>query len=68
MAVATAKTAGNGKPGPKHNIEAMRQDYYARIDRHGMKPLSVAMVDIEIRWPLGKPRPAKRRKPEPAQR
>src|SRR6202161_1536205 len=46
MAVATAKTAGNGKPGPKHNIEAMRQDYYARIDRHGMKPLWTAMSSL----------------------
>ena len=25
MAVATAKTAGNGKPGPKHNIELTGQ-------------------------------------------
>src|SRR5580658_2133344 len=46
MAVATAKTAGNGKPGPKHNIEAMRQDYYARIDRHGMKPLWTVMSSL----------------------
>jgi gentisate 1,2-dioxygenase len=46
MAVATAKKAGNGKPGPKHNIEAMRQDYYARIDRHGMKPLWTVMSSL----------------------
>jgi gentisate 1,2-dioxygenase len=46
MAVATAKKAGNGKPGPKHNIEAMRQDYYARIDRHGMKPLWTVMSTL----------------------
>jgi len=30
-----AKKISNGKPGPKHNIEAMRQDYYARIAKLG---------------------------------
>jgi gentisate 1,2-dioxygenase len=46
MPVATAQKAGNGKPGPKHNIEAMRQDYYARIDRYGMKPLWTVMSSL----------------------
>src|ERR1700683_2304910 len=41
MAVATAKAAS--KPDQTHNIEAMRQDYYSRIDRHGMKPLWAVM-------------------------
>ena len=39
MAVATAKKPDGGKPGPKHNIEVMRQAYYARIAKHGMTPL-----------------------------
>ena len=37
MAVATARKSTNGKPGPKHNIEAVREAYYERIakQRHG---------------------------------
>jgi hypothetical protein len=31
MAVAATRKAGNGKPSPKHNIEAVRQAYYDRI-------------------------------------
>jgi gentisate 1,2-dioxygenase len=38
MAVATA-TKSDGKPDPKHNIEAMRQAYYDRIAKHDLKPL-----------------------------
>src|ERR1700677_4966590 len=44
MAVATAK--GASKPDRTHNIEAMRQDYYSRIDRHGMKPLWTVMSSL----------------------
>src|SRR5579863_9807970 len=44
MAVAAAK--GANKPDRTHNIEAMRQDYYARIDRHGMKPLWTVMSSL----------------------
>src|ERR1700683_4050925 len=44
MAVATAKAAS--KPDQTHNIEAMRQDYYSRIDRHGMKPLWTVMSSL----------------------
>jgi gentisate 1,2-dioxygenase len=44
MAVATAK--GARKPDRTHNIEAMRQDYYSRIDRHGMKPLWTVMSSL----------------------
>ena len=46
MAVATAKGANANKPDRTHNIEAMRQDYYARIDRHGMKPLWTVMSSL----------------------
>ena len=35
MATATATR----DPGPKHNIEAMREEYYERIAKHGMTPL-----------------------------
>src|SRR6202161_1269914 len=44
MAVATAK--GASKPDRTHNIEAMRQGYYSRIDRHGMKPLWTVMSSL----------------------
>jgi gentisate 1,2-dioxygenase len=46
MAVATATKPGDGKPGPKHNIEAMRQDYYARIAKHDMAPLWTVMSTL----------------------
>ncbi len=39
MAVATAKKAGSGKPGPKHNIQAARQAYYDKISKYDMAPL-----------------------------
>ncbi len=46
MAVATAKKPSNGKPDPKHNIEAMREAYYARIAKHDMTPLWTVMSSI----------------------
>jgi len=39
MATVKAKEPDQGAPDRKHNIEAMRQDYYARISQHGMTPL-----------------------------
>jgi gentisate 1,2-dioxygenase len=46
MATVKAKRPDTGTPGPKHNIEAMRQDYYARIAKHGMAPLWTVMSDL----------------------
>jgi len=46
MAVATAKTPGHGKPDRKHNIEAMREAYYARIAGHSMAPLWKVMGSL----------------------
>jgi len=46
MAVATTKAPGSGKPGPKHNIEAMRQEYYQRISKLDMAPLWTVMSSI----------------------
>ncbi|MGO9697726.1 MAG: gentisate 1,2-dioxygenase [Xanthobacteraceae bacterium] len=46
MAVATAKTPAKGQPDRKHNIEAMRQDYYARIAKHDMTPLWTVMSSL----------------------
>ena len=39
MAVVTAKKPENGKTDRKHNIEAIRQDYYERLAKHDMSPL-----------------------------
>ena len=36
----------SGQAGPKHNIEAVRQDYYSRISRHDMSPLWTVMSKL----------------------
>ena len=46
MAVATATKPGGDKPDRKHNIEAMRDAYYARIAKHSMAPLWKAMSTL----------------------
>jgi gentisate 1,2-dioxygenase len=52
-AVAAAKKT-NGKPGPKHNIEAVRQAYYERIAKHDMKPLWRVMDSIVTKEPVSR--------------
>ena len=52
MAVASAKKAGNGKPGAKHNIEAMREAYYERISKYDMAPLWKVMNSVVTKEPL----------------
>jgi len=53
MAVATAKkTNGKPAPGPKHNIEAAREDYYQRIDKHDMAPLWKVMNSVVTEEPV----------------
>jgi gentisate 1,2-dioxygenase len=52
-AVAAAKKT-NGKPGPKHNIEAVRQAYYDRIAKHDMKPLWTVMDSIVTKEPVSR--------------
>jgi gentisate 1,2-dioxygenase len=51
MAVAVAKKS-NGKPSPKHNIEAVRQAYYERIAKHDLKPLWKVMNSIVTKEPV----------------
>ena len=58
MAVATAKTPANGQPDRKHNIDAMRQDYYARIAKHGMTPLWTVMSSLIPDEPVTRCAPA----------
>ena len=52
MAVATAKKSTNGKPDPKHNIEAVRQAYYERIAKHDMAPLWKVMKSVVTKEPV----------------
>jgi gentisate 1,2-dioxygenase len=52
MAVATAKKPTNGKPDTKHNIEAIRQAYYDRIDKYDMAPLWKVMESVVTREPV----------------
>jgi gentisate 1,2-dioxygenase len=46
MAVATATKPDDGKPDRKHNIEAMRRDYYERIAKRDMAPLWTVMSTL----------------------
>jgi gentisate 1,2-dioxygenase len=54
MASATATT----DPGPKHNIEAMRKEYYERIDKYGMTPLWKVMASVVTKEPVTRCKPA----------
>jgi gentisate 1,2-dioxygenase len=58
MAVATAKKPSHGKPGPKHNIEAMRQAFYHRIAKHDMAPLWKVMNSLITDEPVTRCAPA----------
>jgi gentisate 1,2-dioxygenase len=51
MAVATAKRQ-NGKQDSKHNIEAVRQAYYDRIDKYDMAPLWKVMESVVTKEPV----------------
>jgi len=60
MAVATAKKTNGkpGEPGPKHNIEAMRQDFYDRISKRDMAPLWKVMNSVVTTEPVTRCKPA----------
>src|SRR5947208_2091539 len=58
MAVAATKKSGNGKPSPKHNIEAVRQAYYDRIAKHDMRPLWKVMDSLVTDEPVSRCQPA----------
>ena len=53
LAVAAARKT-SGKPGPKHNIEAVRQAYYERIAKHDMTPLWKVMNSIVTKEPVSR--------------
>src|SRR3984893_7789619 len=52
MPVATAKKPTNGKPDPKHNIEAIRQGFYDRIAKKDMAPLWKVMNSVVTKEPV----------------
>jgi gentisate 1,2-dioxygenase len=57
MTVAAAKKTANGKPGPKHNIEAMREAFYERIAKKDMAPLWKAMRSLVTNEPKSRCQP-----------
>jgi gentisate 1,2-dioxygenase len=53
MTSATASKRGHvPQPGRKHNIEAIREEYYDRIAKHSMRPLWTVMKDVVSREPM----------------
>jgi gentisate 1,2-dioxygenase len=48
----SATATKSKSPGPKHNIEAMRQDYYQRIAKHSMTPLWKVMESVVTKEPI----------------
>ena len=52
MAVATAQKKPTAKsPGPKDNVEAIRQGYYDRIAAYDMAPLWEVMKNLVVTEP-----------------
>jgi gentisate 1,2-dioxygenase len=51
MATATA-TQTPGQPGPKHNIDAMRNEFYERISKKDMAPLWKVMSSVVTTEPV----------------
>jgi gentisate 1,2-dioxygenase len=57
MAVAAAKKVTNGKPSPKHNIEAVRDAFYERIAKKDMAPLWKVMRSVVTNEPVTRCQP-----------
>ncbi len=51
MPSATTKAKTNGRPGPKHNIDAMREAFYERISKRDMAPLWQRMSSVVAKEP-----------------
>jgi gentisate 1,2-dioxygenase len=52
MAVSTAKQTGSSSPDSKHNIEAMREAFYERIEKRDMAPLWKVMKSVVTKEPV----------------
>src|SRR5215510_8717521 len=46
------KSKTNGKPGPKHNIDAVREEFYERISQRDMAPLWKVMSSVVTTEPV----------------
>jgi gentisate 1,2-dioxygenase len=53
----TSATATQTSPGPKHNIEAIREEYYQRIAKHDMTPLWKVMASVVTKEPVTRAAP-----------
>jgi gentisate 1,2-dioxygenase len=51
VAAVASKRAGKA-PGPKHNIEAIRQEYYDRIAKHDLAPLWKVLKNVVTKEPV----------------
>ncbi len=49
---ANGKTKSNGGPGPKHNIDAVREEFYERISKRDMAPLWKVMSSVVTKEPV----------------
>ena len=47
----------NGAPGPKHNIDAMREAFYERIAKRDMAPLWKVMKNVVTKEPVTRTKP-----------
>ena len=47
-----AKSKTNGKPGPKHNIDAVREAFYERISKRDLAPLWKVMSSVVTKEPV----------------
>jgi gentisate 1,2-dioxygenase len=50
--VSAAKPNTEGTPGPKHNIEAMREEFYERISQRDLAPLWKVMSSVVTKEPV----------------
>jgi gentisate 1,2-dioxygenase len=58
MVVAAANKTGTAQPDSKHNVDAMRDAYYARIATHSMSPLWKVMDELVPHQPVTRCTPA----------
>jgi gentisate 1,2-dioxygenase len=53
----STKAKSNGRPGPKHNIDAARQEFYERISKRDMAPLWKVMSSVVTNEPVTRVQP-----------
>jgi gentisate 1,2-dioxygenase len=49
---AKRQNGGSGMPGSRHNIDAVREEFYERISRHDMAPLWKVMKSVVTKEPV----------------